>query len=142
MFELSQVVGNTPDLFASTLATSLTRILTLIIVAGVICVLVEAWVMKLCNWGSWRLCIADVVLLNFIASLSMFLLYTIAHNILHLPLPANPIAIVSIVIAIKSLVADKLSDRPWAIVLISNIASYLSFVIVLRCLFWFLLGFR
>jgi hypothetical protein len=142
MFELSLAIDSTPDLFTSALPTYLARILSLIIVAGLVSLFIEVWVMKLLNWGSWLLCLGDVLLLNFIAGLSLWLIYAVTHNIFPSLLTSNPIANIAIAIGIKCLVAHKLSDRPWIIVLISNVASYLSFIILLSCLYWFLLGFR
>jgi hypothetical protein len=54
----------------------------------------------------------------------------------------NRLALATTIALVKSFIAYKFSDRPWIIVSISTIVSYLSFVALLSCLYWFWLGFR
>jgi hypothetical protein len=87
------------------------------------------------------LCLIDVVILNFIARISLWLLELLVHHIFPV-VSLNALMLAAMVTVIKSFVAYKFSDRPWIIVSISTIVSYLSFVAILSCLYWFWLGFR
>lgn len=120
---------------------SLARILAAIAIAAIISLWVEVRMMNYLQWGNWRLCLIDVLILNVIARISLYLFQVLTHQMFP-SVSFNALALATMITIFKSFVAYKFSDRPWIIVSMSTIVSYLSFVAILSCLYWFWLGFR
>jgi hypothetical protein len=141
MLDLLSEIGNPLHLHGVNFFDSLAKILLAISIAAIVSLYVEVAMMKHLRWGSSMLCLIDVVILNFIARISLWLLQLLVHHIFPV-VSLNALMLAAMVTVIKSFVAYKFSDRPWIIVSISTIVSYLSFVAILSCLYWFWLGFR
>jgi hypothetical protein len=141
MFDLLLASGEPLNLLGSNFFDVLGRILIAIAISAIVSLWVEVRMMNYLQWGNLRLCLIDVFILNAISRISLYLFQLLAHQIFP-SVSINALALATMITLLKSFIAYKFSDRPWIIVSISTIVSYLSFVAILSCLYWFWLGFR